>query len=245
MPGKHFRPKGRFIPKMDLKKCTDKNGAVEVSNASNPSYSPIVPKRKQEEGENTMKPKEAEYVELGVINAGYDQIDEKAVTLPISQPRFQNNSESLFDDENYLTPKTVSQHGPVVRGRQQLASHYEDLDQMIAKVKGQTTNQLNSEKLPKKKSNTIYEPSSIKQKQVEKEDKIPYNTPCWIICALFIIGMLVVLSLILFALLSTGAMKLANCNCDETIPGNLFILSVIFESLPLQSFQISTLRFLV
>lgn len=222
-----------------LSKTAKENGGPNQNVISNKGYSPIVLRKN---AEKLKERNEFEYIEMGVPNDGYDHIaDEtgkkssielnsfsKGIRLDFSRISDNRKIAANIDDDDYLTPTFKR---PPVTPMIPVEPQYEDLSQVAATIRSQATTGATTMglKLPKRKTNIIYEPSNNveKKKRVTGDyTSIPSNVPCWIIFALFIIGALAAVAIILFFLLYTGAMEAKkNCDCSKTGTGKFYPIS--------------------
>ena len=215
--GSNLSPRG-----LENAKSRNKDGVL------NPWYSPVVPRKCPEQAREE---KEAEYMEMGVINDGFQGSEKKKATklnsfnqevsLNISDINLHKKIDPMVDDDNYLTPTSSSKRPPispmVPMDATRLDPHYEDLNQVAAKVRTDTTTSSTfGQVLPKRKTNMIYEPSAIKKKKstTSTVDYMEYDVPCWLIAAVLIIGVIAIVAVILFILLVIGTVKSKKCSCD-------------------------------
>ena len=202
---------------MDRKKAESSNGVtgegLEVrkprrEGVSNPRYSPVVPKRMPGQGDVQ---NEAEYMEMGVLNIGYDIENEgkKMDMNSIDQKVKLDKRPIASGDSLYLAPAS-NRNGPSTTPKD---PQYEDVSQVAAKVRSATATS-SASTLPKRKANLIYEPAVIEKKRPLSVDHMDQDVPYWVRCALFVIGLLAFAAFLCCILLAVGSIKPDVCGCN-------------------------------
>ena len=188
---------------------------------TNPRYSPVVPKRSPQGNDA----KEADYMEMGVINKGFGSENGMKTNGFDSENKEvkHGNFPALDGDSYYLTPTGGKKAPPTASGDPQ----YEDLNQVAAKVRTGTSVG-SSSGLPKRKANILYEPAVVQKKKTADDNQIYYNVPRRIFSAILIIGLLALVAFICCILLTTGSIRPHSCDCsDDAGKGNINVLYIL------------------
>jgi len=183
-------------------------GADRRDGVSNPRYSPVVPNRTERKYETN----EADYMEMGVINDGFDTGRDKneIKTNHFYQKEKVDGRSVAADDSYYLSP-TDSKNGIIANP---VDPQYEDVNQIAAKIRTGTVLS-SSAILPKRKTNALYEPASTKKEKQLEKSHLYYGVPFWVICAIFVFGVLAIVAIICCVLTFAGPLKSEACSCTN------------------------------
>ena len=184
-------------------------GADRRDGLSNPRYSPVVPNRipKQEHKTN-----EADYMEMGVMNDGFDTgRDNNEIKMNPFYQKEKLDDRSVATDESYYLSPTEGKNGLAVNP---VDPQYEDVNQIAAKVRTGTALS-SSAILPKRKTNALYEPASIQKEKHPEKTRLYYGVPFWVVCAIFVFGVLAIVAILCCVLTFAGPLKSDACSCTS------------------------------